>query len=91
MSGVTTETRLEQLLRLRERIELEITQERTKTLGRPRLPGLQPDEELQAAMARRGITSAEVKQWAHRVGLLPVIRRGRVSRNLVAAYLDVHR
>lgn len=38
----------------------------------------------------RQVTAREVKVWAVSAGLLEAVRPGRVSRDLVARYLDSH-
>lgn len=91
MSGVTTGTRLEQLLALRARIDHEIEQERAKaepprrrekpvTLSVPK--GADQD-----ALRMHGVCAAEVRRWAKHRGH-PIGDRGRVPTWLIQQYVE---
>lgn len=94
MSGVRCGTRLERLLDLRRKVDLEIEQERnrqelgirivttlpTRTVSRLQVNSV--DEQL----ADLGVTSRDVKVWALEAGLISGVTRGRVSQRLVDAY-----
>lgn len=82
MSGIKVGTRLEQLLRLRDRIDLEIQVEIAvnppKPANKPRRP------------PAREIKSRVIKQWAFEQGLIDHLPRGRVNPSLTEAYLAAH-
>lgn len=96
MSAVAYGTRLEQLIALRNRIDLEIKAERRRQDGgrirtqetRKRTPG--GDGNPEERMAALGVDSHTVKQWAVDVGLATDIRRGRTSHDLVDAYIEAN-
>lgn len=92
MSGVTVGTRLEQLLALERKLQLEIRAERIRlaTNVAP-LPRVQPRRlarvnRVDMRLAALGVSSREVKEWAVRVGLLDAVHRGRVGLQLVEQY-----
>lgn len=95
MSGVRTGTRLEQLERLRVKIDQEIAAERRRlalderfeVFQRPRARRSDPTKDRLEAL---GISSHEVKVWAVAEGLLPAVKRGRVARALVEQYAEAH-
>lgn len=94
MSGVTTGTRLEQLRKLRTRIEQEIAAEERRlalegmrVFQRPARGRNRVDELL----AELGATAGDVKRWALAAGLITEIRRGRVGLQLVEAYAQARR
>jgi hypothetical protein len=95
MSGVRTGTRLEQLYALRDRIALEIrAEERRLALQRPNFevfkkPGRR--NAVETLLDDLGVTSRQVKEWAHATGLVDEVKRGRVGADLVNAYADAHR
>lgn len=96
MSGIRVGTRLEQLLRLRDRIDHEIAIERRKptdhhtTTPTPTALPTPADLNTEARLLRLGTTPKAVKQWAVTVGLLDRVPRGRVHRTLVDAYEAAH-
>lgn len=92
MSGVFVGTKLERLLQLRAKLDLEISLEQKRVgleCGRIRPPAppappvvMHSVEELE----RLGLLSITVKRWAKDQGLIPEVRRGRVNQRLVEAY-----
>lgn len=97
MSGVTVGTRLEHLERLRRRIDLELAAERRRVALTPEAPPARRDtyvdDELNAAelLDKHWLTAKTVKRWALAQGLIPEVKRGRVPRHLVVAYLEAVR
>lgn len=97
MSGIRTGTRLEQLQQLHARIGREIEAERLRVaLDRPALPRPRPPRErrpieynaVDARLEAMGVTSLEVKRWAHDAGLIAEIPRGRVASHLVQLFAE---
>jgi hypothetical protein len=95
MSGVRTGTRLEQLYALRDRIALEIrAEERRLSLQRPAFEVFKkprPKHTTELRLEQLGLTSRQVKEWAHATGLVDEVKRGRIGADLVNAYADAHR
>lgn len=94
MSGVTVGTRLEQLLKLRDRIEQEIAAERVRSAVHPkrRVP-FKPERPrrthvnaVDLRLEDLGVTSRHVKEWAFDARLIDRIPRGRVGADLVEKY-----
>lgn len=99
MAPIITD-RLRELQRLRARIDQEIQAELLRaatdgghtrphdTTPAPARPAVPTAEEIAAA---HGVTSLQVKEWGLSVGLIPEIRRGRLSLDLAKAYAAEHR
>lgn len=89
MSGVRVGSRLEQLLELRRKVDLEIEAERRNTptpITRPRSSTTSsPWDGIP-----EHVTSRQIKEWAIRQGLLERARRGRAPKHLVDAYRKAH-
>lgn len=82
--------KLPKLRALLQRIEGEIVAEGGKPAGRPRKPHYtshkKAADHVYARLEQLGVTAHEVKVWAVEVGLLDVVRRGRIRGELVEAY-----
>lgn len=84
---------LEKLYHLRRRIDDEIRiaerqAGKRQKVRRKRAAPSGPSVESRAA--EHGLTARQVKEWAHAQGLIPAIARGRLSGELLDAYLDAH-
>lgn len=101
MGAISTGTRLERLTRLRQRIDHEIAAEelRTATDGGRHHAVLTSTEKVLARLedytaeqiiAAVRVTALDVKQWGVDQGLIPEIRRGRLSHELAVAYAEHH-
>lgn len=97
MSGIRVGSRLEQLLDLRRKIDLEIEVERrTHPPAPPARPKAAPSRTHRAdssrvdRLARLGVSSKQVKQWAVSQGLLPSVQRGRLADTVLDAYEQEH-
>lgn len=93
MSGIRVGTRLEQLLKLRDRIDLEIAAERLNPTHRPAPPAPavhDGDLSSEARLHRLGVTTKQVKQWAVDNGVLDHMVRGRINPALVDTYEAAH-
>lgn len=92
MSGVRCGSRLDQLLDLRRRLDLEIAQERMQSWrdgNGPRPQSLKPSHRFNSAdilLREIGATAHDVKVWALEAGLISEVKRGRVGIDLVKAY-----
>lgn len=95
MSGITVGTRLDQLLKLRDRIEQEITAERARAAGDCRTPRMRAQSppkrrvhtnRVDLRLQDLGVTSLHVKQWAFDARIIDRIPRGRVGADLVEMY-----
>lgn len=82
MSGVRVGDRLGHLLKLRDRVNQEIATEQRLLLQATQ----PPDTSVQGRLAALGVDAIVVKQWALEHGLIPEIKRGRISGHLVDAY-----
>lgn len=89
MSGVQVGTRLDQLVVLRDQIDLEIARERRKAWANGGGPTPTPTTG-EALLRVLGVTSYDVKAWAVREGLLPRIPKARVSLQLIRAYQEAN-
>lgn len=94
MSGITVGSRLEQLERLRTRLDQEIAQERLRVvLGQKvgyQAPPARPERgnRVQRRLRELGVTSLEVKRWAADAGLIDGVHRGRVAAHLVELFAE---
>jgi hypothetical protein len=97
VSGVQTGSRLERLYTLRRQINQEIAALELETAldggrRRPEAPAApvapkQPyRDRVTVSLDSLGVTGQQVKVWAFEQGLVPELRRGRVSARLVEAY-----
>lgn len=95
MSGVrVTVSRLDDLLKLRARVDHEIAAERRRlelATPRPTPRPVRPRENATGALlAQLGVTSRDVKEWAVIKGINTEVSRGRVSLQLVQSYAEEH-
>lgn len=95
MSGISTGTRLEQLERLKAKVDLEIAAERRRLALDERFVTFQRADHdrrrvdaTKARLEQLGVTAKDVKVWAVGVGLLADVKRGRVARELVEKYAE---
>jgi hypothetical protein len=87
VNGVTTGTRLERLLTLRNRINLEIEAE---CLSEQRRIRMTPTVKVTRDVAAGLPSPLDIKRWAFDQGLIVHIPRGRVSARLTEAYVAAH-
>lgn len=91
MSGVVTGTRLDQLKALRRRLDHEIAVEARRMLDGPRpIRKATRPRSYTERLGGRGIEARQVKEWAVANGLLPEVKRGRVSLDLIEAYWEAN-
>lgn len=89
MSGIATGTRLDQLKALRRRLDHEIAIEARRSLDAPTARRSKPrTRTYRERLEARGIEARQVKEWAVANGLLPEVKRGRVSLDLIEAYWE---
>ncbi|GAW54708.1 Lsr2 family DNA-binding protein [Nocardioides sp. PD653] len=91
MTGITHESRLDRLIRLREQLDTEIAAERVIEKARTRrATELQNAAEVRRRQERRdAVPASVVRQWASTYGH-PFPERGRVPDDLIDLYLDAH-
>lgn len=91
MSGITHESRLDRLLRLRDQLDEQIAAERLVEKDRARRAAAQQHAvEVRRRQARRAaVSAATIRVWAERYGH-PCPTRGRISDDLIDLYLDAH-
>lgn len=101
MNGIRHGSRLEQLLDLRRQVNLQIELETRENpteaarLGLTKPGGVAPKTPRHPNIVNRrldqlGITSADVKAWAFREGIIPAIKQGRIGIALLEQYAAAH-
>lgn len=89
-------TRLEELIRLRNRVDQELKQERLRVAcepgGRDRVArAFESVRSAEARLAHAGYSITEVRPWAQERGLIPVTQNfGRIAGRVLDAFLDAH-
>lgn len=94
-----TEQRLYRLRELRARIDREIRDLEAAQMRRALTAATRPrdrrrkggDDRVSQQLDRLGVSAYDVKVWAHRMGLVPAVSRGRIAGYLVDEYEKAHR